>query len=210
MSHPPRSPLQDTAIAEVARDGLALVSAWTMVGMAVGFLAIVVLLVFVLFELRRLSQTFAGFLAATEDRSRPILEHVGNAARNLDHVTTVARSEADRLNSAIGTVANDIGEVSAEARRRLADLSALLDLAQSEAEEAVLDIASKARMLRKGAGLLERVWGGVAGSAPAKPPATPAGGEDRSGGEGDADVLTSIRDGMGTRQTEALGPRRSE
>jgi len=158
MSSLPTSSVPDTTIVEVARDGLALVSAWTMIGVALAFVAILVVLVLVLAELRGLSRAWTGFLAATGDRSRPLLEHAGNAARNLDHVTAVVRSEVDRLNETIGSVADDVGEASAEVRRRLADLSALLDLVQSEAEDTVLDVAAKVRMLRKGAGL--RVGGG--------------------------------------------------
>lgn len=160
MSFPPHPALQDTTVVEVARDGLAIVSAWTMIGMALAFAAILVVLVMVLVEVRRLSRAWTGLLTATGDRSRPMLEHAGNAARNLDHVTTVARTEVDRLNETIGSVADDVGEASVEVRRRLGDLSALLDLAQSEAEDAVLDVAAKVRMLRKGAGLLGRMRGG--------------------------------------------------
>ena len=165
------SPLQDTTVVEVARDGIALVSAWTMIGMALAFVAILVVLVLVLAEIRGLSRAWTGFLTSTGDRSRPMLEHAGNAARNLDHVTAVVRSEVDRLNETIGSVANDVGEASVEVRRRLADLSALLDLAQSEAEDAVLDVAAKVRMLRKGAGLR---GGGGAGA-----------GAEGSGADGD-------------------------
>ena len=173
------SPLQDTTVVEVVRDGLALVSAWTMIGMALGFLAILVVLVLVLAELRGLSRAWTGFLAAAGDRSQPLLEHANNAARNLDHVTTVVRSEVDRLNKTIGSVASDVGEASLEVKRRLADLSALLDLAQSEAEDAVLDVAAKVRMLRKGAGLLGkmRARGGAAGGGADS-------GDDGAGAEG--------------------------
>ena len=160
MSLPFTSALQDTTVVEVARDGLALVSAWTMIGMALAFVAILVVLVLVLAELRGLSRAWTGFLTAAGDRSRPLLEHAGNAARNVDHVTGVVRSEVDRLNETIGSVANDVGEASVEVKRRLADLSALLDLAQSEAEDAVLDVAAKVRMLRRGAGLLGGLRGG--------------------------------------------------
>lgn len=75
-------------------------------------------------------------------------------------------------------VTDDIGEASVEVKRRIADLSALLDLAQSEAEDAVLDAAAKLRMLRKGAGLLARV-GGLGGGGGGD------GGEEERGDEGD-------------------------
>ena len=158
------SSVQDTTVVEVARDGLAVVSAWTMVAMGLAFLAILVVLVLVLAELRTLSRTWTGFLTTTTDRSKPLVEHANNAARNLDHITSVVRSEIDRLNGMIEGVTDDIGEASLDVKRRVADLSALLDLAQSEAEDAVLDAAAKLRMLRKGAGLLglARAQGGGA------------------------------------------------
>ncbi len=180
MSLPFASPVQDTVIVEVARDGLALVSAWTMIGMALAFAAILAVLVLVLAELRRLSRAWTGFLASARDRSLPLLEHAGNAARNLDHVTTVVRSEVDRLNETVGSVADEVGEVSGAVKRRMADLSAVLDLAQSETEDAVLDMAAKVRMLRKGAGLLGAVragGGGTGGGGGSEPEG--AGGEDR-------------------------------
>ena len=146
------APLQDTTVVE-------LVSAWTMVGLGLAFLAILVVLVLVLAELRSLSRTWTGFVATTTERSGPLVEHANNAARNLDHITSVVRSEIDRLHGMIEGVTDDIGDASVEVRRRIADLSALLDLAQSEAEDAVLDAAAKLRMLRKGAGLLAGVAG---------------------------------------------------
>ena len=175
--------VQDTTVVELARDGLAVVSAWTMVGLGLAFLAILVVLLLVLAELRTLSRTWTGFLDATSKRSEPLLEHANNAARNLDHVTTVVRSEIDRLQGMVEGVTDDIGDASIEVRRRIADLSALLDLAQSEAEDAVLDAAAKLRMLRKGAGLLAKV-GGLGG-----------GGGDGGGGGGGAEGRNDEGDG---------------
>lgn len=178
--------MQDTTVVELARDGLAVVSAWTMVGMGLAFLAVLVVLLLVLAELRMLSRTWAGFLATTTERSQPLLEHANNAARNLDHVTSVVRDEIGRLNGLIEGVTDDIGDASVEVRRRIADLSALLDLAQSEAEDAVLDAAAKLRMLRKGAGLLAKVGGlGGGGDAGGTPEARGAADDDSGGGTGD-------------------------
>lgn len=176
--------VQDTTVVELARDGLAVVSAWTMIGLGLAFLAILVVLLLVLAELRMLSRTWTGFLDATSKRSEPLLEHANSAARNLDHVTSVVRSEIDRLHGMVEGVTDDIGDASVEVRRRIADLSALLDLAQSEAEDAVLDAAAKLRMLRKGAGLLGMVRNAAAGAA----------GDTGSGGEGTADGSGQDRD----------------
>jgi len=143
--------LQDTTVVTLARDGIGLVSAWMTVGIGVAFVAILIVLLLVLSELRLLSRTWTAFLNTTTERAMPLVEHANNAARNLDRITEVVRSEVDRFDGAVGEVADDLGRASAEVKRRVADLSALLDLAQSEAEAAVLDAAAAVRMLRQGA-----------------------------------------------------------
>lgn len=190
--------VQDTTVVELARDGLAAVSAWTMVGLGLAFLAILVVLVLVLAELRTLSRTWTGFVATTTERSGPLVEHASNAARNLDHITSVVRTEIDRLNGMIEGVTDDIDEASLEVRRRIADLSALLDVAQSEAEDAVLDAASKLRMLRKGAGLLARVGSAAAGAGN-----DTGNGNEGIGGDGeDKDVASSGEEAAVTGQDQ--------
>ena len=146
--------VQDTTIVAVARDSLALVSSWMTVGIGLAFAAILLVSLLVLAELRQLSRAWSSFLTATSDRSRPLIEHANNVARNLDHITQVVRSDVDRLNEAFGGLADGIGDASEQVKGRMSDLSALLDLAQSEAEEAVVDAAAKVRVLRAGAGLL--------------------------------------------------------
>ena len=147
-------PLQDTTVVTVARDGLGVVSAWMTLGIGVAFAAILIVLLLVLSELRLLSRTWTGFLRTTTERSIPLVEHANNAAQNLERITEVVRSEVDRFDGAVGGVADDIGKAAEDVKRRVADLSALLDLAQSEAEDAVLDAAAAVRMLRKGTALL--------------------------------------------------------
>ena len=53
--------IQDTTVVAVARDGLGLASAWMTFGMGVAFVAILVVLIFVLAELRHLSRAWSGF-----------------------------------------------------------------------------------------------------------------------------------------------------
>ena len=177
-------PLQDTTIVTVARDGIGTVSAWMTVGLGVAFVAILIVLFLVLAELRRLSRTWTDFLTTTGERTIPLVEHANSAVRNLDRITRVVRSEVDRFDGALVGVTEDIGKVSADVKRRAADLSALLDLAQSEAEDAVLDAAAPVRTLRKGAALVRGAGAAMpaegaapaTGTAPAKgaPPATEA------------------------------------
>lgn len=165
---------QDTTVVTLARDGIGLVSAWMTVGIGVAFVAILIVLFLVLAELRLLSRTWTTFLNTTTERAVPLVEHANSAARNLDRITEVVRSEVDRFDGAVGEVADDLGRASTEVKRRVADLSALLDLAQSEAEDAVLDAAAAVRMLRQGTALLR----GRGTPADDGAEAPPAGGDD--------------------------------
>ena len=96
----------------------------------------------------------------------------------------MVRSEVDRFDGALVEVAEDIGKASADVKRRVADLSALLDLAQSEAEDAVLDAAATVRTLRKGAALV-RGAGAAATAAGGRPATseTPAASDQPTTGE---------------------------
>lgn len=121
--------------------------------------AILVALLLVLAELRRLAKEWGAFVHVARQRTGPLAEHMANAIRNLDHVCQVARDGADRIDRSLGQVAEGVDKATGHVRTRLSDLSALADFAQSEAEEAVLDAAAKVRVLRRGAGLAGRLAG---------------------------------------------------
>ena len=141
----------DTTVVHLARDELAVASDWIVIA---AFLLILAALALAIAEMRRLSRTVRAGFDAADERTRPLLEHASGAARNLHHVTKVISSEVERLESAVGEVAGEFGKLSADVRRRVAEISALLDVAQSEAEDAVLDLAAKVRVLRRAASLL--------------------------------------------------------
>lgn len=145
---------QDTTVLTLASDSLTLVPGWAAVLVALAFAGVLVVLLFVLVEMRRVSSACARFLSSAEERSRPLVEHANAAARNLEHITEVARADIDRVNKAFTGLANGIADASGELQHRLKDLVALLDLAQSEAEDAVLEGASRLRSLRAGLGSL--------------------------------------------------------
>lgn len=131
-------------------------STWVTVSLAVVLVGLLAVMVLVLVELRKLSQSWNGFVEVTARRTQPVLDHVTSAARNLDKTTGFVRDEVERATQAVGGITLGMEEASAHVRTRLAELSALLDLAQSEAEEAVLEAAAKVRTIRAGTGLLRR------------------------------------------------------
>ena len=161
--------MQDTTVIALASDTLTLAPGWIGALIAAVSVALLVGLILVLLELRRVGNTLSTFLATTEERTRPLVEHANAAARNVEHITQVVRTDLDRINEAFTGLADGVGDASGELQKRLRDLLALLDLAQSEAEDAVLEAASKVRSFRSGMGLLR--WP-LPGSAPTNDPGT--------------------------------------
>ncbi len=149
--------LQDTTVVELARDGFTSFSAWAVGGASVALVALLVVLLLVLAELRRLAASWTDFLAATSTRSQSLVDHASSAARNIDHITKTVRGEVDRLGASVGGLAKGIEHGSTELQGRLKDLLALVDVAQSEAEDAVLEVASKVRTMRTSAAGLFRL-----------------------------------------------------
>ena len=111
----------------------------------------------ILLELRSLSRGLQGFLGTATDRSRPLIDSANRAAENVDYITQVVRTDVDRVNRAFSGVADGLEQASLDVQGRVKDITALMDLAQAEAEDAVLDAATRVRALRAGAGVLGRV-----------------------------------------------------
>ena len=143
---------QDTTVVALAPDGLAAFAAWALGGVMLAFIVLVVAVLLVLAELRRLSAAWTDFLASTSSRSESLVESASSAARNIDRITATVRGEIGRLQASVGGLAGGLEQASAHLQRRLKDLLALVDLAQTEAEEAVLETASRVRALRANAG----------------------------------------------------------
>ena len=147
---------QDTSVVQLAHDGLAVATQWSVIVAVVALRGILTALVVALAEMRRDVRRMLAALDSVTEQTGPLLEHATGTVGNLKRVTDVISTEVERLNRTVGEVAGELGRLSVESRRRVAEISALLDVAQSEAEDAVLDLAAKVRMLRRGAGLLAR------------------------------------------------------
>ncbi len=143
--------VQDTTVVVMAHDGIAVLTAWSLVALVVAVLAVLVVALRLQAEMRRHRAAWESFLATASDRSASLVEHAGSAVRNIDRITQTVRTEAERLGTSVGGVAGTLEEAATELRRRARDLLALLDLAQSEAEAAVLEAASRVRAVRESA-----------------------------------------------------------
>ena len=107
---------QDTTVLALAGDGLTLVPGWAAALIALALAAVMVVLLMLLVEMRRMSSAWGRFLSSAEERSRPLVEHVNAAARNLEHITEVARTDIDRVNRAFTGLADGVAEAAEELR----------------------------------------------------------------------------------------------
>lgn len=171
---------QDTVVVALARGGLESATTWVTIGLALAVAGVLIVMVLVLLEVRRLSREWSGFLAATGTSVEPLVRHATGAARHLDQAAQAVRGEVERAAGALGGIAAGLEDAALQVRTRLADLSALLDLIQSEAEEGVLDATAKLRALRRGGSLL---GGGLLGRLRRDAPAA----QDGSGSGAEAE-----------------------
>ena len=139
---------QDTTVVALARDGYSVFTAWTLGGLAVAILAVLGTTLLALAEIRRLSVACTEFLKASETRSQALVDHVSAAMRNVEQITGTVRAEVERVSESFGGLAAGIDQASEQLKERLGHVLALVDLAQSEAEDAVLDVASGVRAIR--------------------------------------------------------------
>ena len=148
---------QDTTVVALARDGYALFTAWAVVGAGLALVALLAAVLLVLAELRRLSAALTDFLATVATRSQALVNHASGAARNVEQITATVRSEVERVSASLGGLTDGIEEASGQLQRRLKDLLALAEVAQSEAEEAVLEAGAGLRALRSNAAGILRI-----------------------------------------------------
>lgn len=144
----------DTTVVMVARDNLGSISAWAGLLLIVTMVLLLAVLTLLLYELRGLSKQLRGVADTFGDRSRPLIESATGVAKNVEYVSDVIRGDVEKVRDSVDGLSSAIANTSQDIQTRLADLSALMDLAQTEAEEAVLDTAARVRTLRAGTKLL--------------------------------------------------------
>ncbi len=140
--------LQDTTVVTFASDGFVAFASWALGGLLLAFLVLVALVVLILAEVRKLSAAWTELLATTSARSESLLVSVTKTARNVEKVSGTIRDEVDRLGMSLGGFTDGIEQAAIQMQGRLKELLALVDLAQAEAEDAVLDAAAGVRALR--------------------------------------------------------------
>ena len=110
-----------------------------------------------------------GQLAVVQKDLAPLLATLGQVARNLEGTTATIHADVQAIHETLGE-ANDRARAAVRgADQRLRRLNAVVGAAQTEVEEALIDVVATARGLRAGAVALRGILGladRAAGSAP--------------------------------------------
>lgn len=151
-----------------------------------------------------------GHLAVVQRDVVPLLATLGRIAHNLETATATIHSDIQAIHQTVGD-ANDRARAAIRgAEHRLRRLDAAVGAAQTEVEEALVDVVATARGLRTGAGVLRGMLGLAArAEAPSVPPESDS-DEPTSLGPRDARELdgAQMEDSGETGETQDASPRR--
>lgn len=195
-----QEPARDTLLVMVAPPGIANIGEWSLLAILVAVFAGVVALLAFLRRLAAHGLRLTEIARRLEEQSRPVLERAVGVADNVDAITRSLRDETRHLAGSLRALSDRLRQASTHMETRIDEFNALLEVVQSEAEEAFLKTASAVRGVGAGARALEH----ARKTAPSAPPAE----EDASaGGVGDESAATPAvaRPDEGPGPPEATG-----
>jgi hypothetical protein len=111
----------------------------------VGFAVIAVAL-----KVRGMAKRFRGDLA-------PVRKHLEAAAANVEYVSLAVRQDVEAVSKTVKSTSDRVQHAADAAAKRLAELNALMDVVQAEAEDIFIRTASAVRGVQAGAGAFARM-----------------------------------------------------
>ncbi len=167
-----------------------LLSVVTAAAIVVGAISLVVLTFAVVrffLELQAMSDRAS---AAIDRRITPFSERAKGISDNVEFITRAVRTDVERLNKSVKALSSRLQHASDRMEERIEEFNALMEVVQSEAEDAFLDTAATVRGVRAGARAIGRpAKSRPSGSAPENSreigATAPAAGGSEEGGEGE-------------------------
>jgi len=148
------SPVQSAppdTVAVLASPGvLSTVESVSMIILGAAILGVLVVLLLVLFQLRKLGTSLVTVAQRMEKDSAPILDRARSVAENVEFITMAVRTDVQKLNASISGLNERLREASTRMEERIQDFNALVDVLQGEAEALALDTAAAVRGVRAG------------------------------------------------------------
>lgn len=118
-------------------------------------LVLTVALVPAAWNFRKSYQKVNSLLERVYGDVNPIMRHVSTITDNLNYITTAVRVDVQQLQATVASTSARLSESLAAAEHRLAEMNALLDVVQREAEEVFVTTASAMRGIRTGVTALQ-------------------------------------------------------
>lgn len=130
-------------VVDVMADVATIVIALAII--VVGFAVIAVAL-----KVRGMAKRFRGDLA-------PVRKHLEAAAANVEYVSLAVRQDVEAVSHTVKSTSDRVQHAADAAAKRLAELNALMDVVQAEAEDIFIRTASAVRGVQAGAGAFARM-----------------------------------------------------
>jgi hypothetical protein len=138
----------DTVVMVPARDAVDLIFAVAAGCVAATFFAILIFLVAVLLQVRKVGKSLEALRHKVS--MDPGVESLRKTAANVEAISDSLRGEVSRLSTSFSQLSDRMTQASDRMEERIEDFNALLEVVQGEAEEAFIEGAAKARGIRAG------------------------------------------------------------
>ena len=142
---------RDTVVMLQARDGLETASLVASLVLTTVFVLILAALVFLLFQLRGIQRTVAELLGRMEKRADPILDKGKEIAANVEFISAAIRTDVQHVSDSVRSLSDRLQTASDRMEERIGEFNALMEVVQSEAEDAFIGSTATMRGLRAGA-----------------------------------------------------------
>jgi len=142
--------LPDTVAMVATPTFLSTAEAVSTIVLTVAVLGLLVALIAVLVQLRKLTRTAGSMVKRLEKDATPVIERAKSVAENVDFITMAVRTDIQKLNTSVSRLSDRLKDASIDMEKRIQDFTALVEVLQVEAEDLALDTAAAVRGVRAG------------------------------------------------------------
>lgn len=143
--------------------GWTVVTAVSVLTMAVLMLGFTVAALLLMRDLRRALERFGEVGRLIEQDGRPALQSVRSAAEDASRVVASVRDEVNGIVDASRRIRSQATEAADRIADRVRDVEVVLDILQEEVEDTALDVAAALRATRRGAGVFRSLKRAILG-----------------------------------------------
>lgn len=140
----------DTVAMVIPPSLLSTVESISVIVLGVAVLGVLVALLMVLLQLRKLGRSLGTVAKRLEKDAAPVIERARSTAANVEFISMAVRTDVQKLTASVSGLNERLREASTRMEERIQDFSALVEVLQNEAEDLALDTAAAVRGVRAG------------------------------------------------------------